>query len=508
LDAAWGLSQADAAQAALERILDGIGRLTRADATAVLTLDGAGALAISAQRGLTAGAARRRFRPDRYERLRHALQSEHPVRFGDAADSDPYDGLLAASAGAIPRIHACIVAPLRVAGAPAGVLTLDALDPRGLDGIRDGEIALAAALASAVLHRRAQRNPALPRPLPGTAPVGGGPELLGASPAMAALRREIDVLATLPTTVLIEGPTGAGKELVARALHARSLRADAPLVVVNCAALPEPLIESEMFGHVRGAFTGAAEARLGKFAAAHGGTLLLDEIGELPLAVQPVLLRALQEGEIQRIGDDRKQRVDVRILAATNRDLRREVAAGRFRADLYHRLAVYPVRVPALGERSEDLATLVRHFADRVAGRLGRRWAPPGADALARLAAYAWPGNVRELEHAVERALLRALCQQPASGGGADAPLEPVWDAALALAAPPLAQPPDAGARWSTAEPLHATLDRVRREAIAQALADTDGNVPAAARRLGLSRSFAYKEAVRLGLMTPRRARR
>jgi anaerobic nitric oxide reductase transcription regulator len=204
----------------------------------------------------------------------------------------------------------------------------------------------------------------------------------------------------------VTGETGVGKELVARHVHAGSRRREEAIIHVNCAALPESVAESELFGHVAGAFTGAVRDRAGKFEVADGGSLFLDEIGELPLSLQPKLLRALQQGEIQRIGSDRLHRVDVRIIAATNRDLISEVERGRFRADLYHRLAVYPIRVPALRERREDIPLLATHFADSTRRRLGLGPLRLGEDVRERLAAADWPGNVRELENVVNRAVL------------------------------------------------------------------------------------------------------
>jgi DNA-binding NtrC family response regulator len=233
-------------------------------------------------------------------------------------------------------------------------------------------------------------------------------ELLGTSPKMVAVYRLIEGVAATTSTVLITGESGTGKELVARAIHQTSGRAQKPFVPVNCAAIPKDLVESELFGHVRGAFTGAQTARTGLFESAHTGTIFLDEVGDLPLAAQVKLLRTLQEGEVKRVGSDETRIVDVRVLAATNVDLKSCIDAGTFRTDLYYRLNVIGVTLPPLRERADDVTLLAYHFLEKYARRLGREARPLGADTLAALLAYSWPGNVRELEHAMERAVVLA----------------------------------------------------------------------------------------------------
>jgi PAS domain S-box-containing protein len=233
-------------------------------------------------------------------------------------------------------------------------------------------------------------------------------ELFGRSEPMMRLFQEMDQVAPTEATVLILGETGTGKQLVARALHAASRRRDKPFVNVNCAAIPATLMESEFFGHERGAFTGATRRREGRFALADGGTLLLDEVGELPLDLQGKLLRVLQEGEFEPVGTSRTRRVDVRILAATNRDLSQAAQAGEFRKDLFYRLNVFPLHVPPLRDRGEDIPLLATVFAQRHARRLGRALAPLSRESIRRLQAYAWPGNVRELENVMERAVITA----------------------------------------------------------------------------------------------------
>jgi len=232
------------------------------------------------------------------------------------------------------------------------------------------------------------------------------PELLGSDPRMLEVNRRIRLVAPRTTAVLIQGQTGTGKELVARALHRLSPRAARPFVALNCAAIPEALLEAELFGHTRGAFTGAVQGRVGRIEAAHGGTLFLDEIGELPLALQAKLLRFVECGELQRVGENEPVRVDVRIVAATHRKLGQMAASGTFRSDLYYRLSVFLIQTPPLAGRADDIASLVEHSL----ARLARNETPKTltADAWLRLAAHSWPGNVRELEHTMERAWILA----------------------------------------------------------------------------------------------------
>ena len=232
------------------------------------------------------------------------------------------------------------------------------------------------------------------------------PELIGNANCMVEVSRRIRLVAPRVTPVLIEGPTGSGKELVAEAVHRLSARSRKPFVAINCAAIPEALLEAELFGHTRGAFTGAVQGRVGRIEAADGGTLFLDEIGELPLALQSKLLRFVECGELQRVGDNERVKVDVRILAATHRPLAQLAQAGAFRSDLYYRLAVFLIRTPSLLEHKQDLPVLVDHFLEK----LGRQSPIKRIDAvaLAKLTAHDWPGNVRELEHVLERAAILA----------------------------------------------------------------------------------------------------
>src|SRR5213595_4111646 len=304
--------------------------------------------------------------------------------------------------------------------------------------------------------------------------------LIAESPAM---REALDMVARVaghPTTVLITGERGTGKEVVAQAIHRASPRAAGPFVAVNCAAIPDTLLESELFGYVKGAFTGAAGDRPGLFEQADGGTLLLDEVGELPLALQAKLLRVLQENEIRRVGDQKTRRVDARVLAATARNLEAEVRAGRFREDLFYRINVVVIELPPLRERQDDIAPLARHFAARLAQRFGRRVALSDA-ALQWLGEQQWPGNVRSLEHAIERAAVLSDKE--------------ILEPADFVGPRPLSPSPQRGEGERGGEvTLRDAVELAERQAITAALAAAAGNRREAAKRLGVSlRTLFYK---------------
>jgi transcriptional regulator with GAF, ATPase, and Fis domain len=290
--------------------------------------------------------------------------------------------------------------------------------------------------------------------------------------------------------VLILGETGTGKELIARAIHDRSPRRDRPLVKVNCSAISAGLVESELFGHVRGAFTGAVGSRTGRFEIADGGTLFLDEIGELPLDTQVKLLRVLQEREIEPVGSSKTRKVDVRVIAATNRDLEKDVAAGRFRADLYFRLNVLPIQMPPLREREGDVALLAHFFADRFARELGRRIERIAPEALRRLLGYPWPGNVRELSNVIERAVVLAR--------------GPVLEIGPELV--PEASPASAPAPSSAPRGPGETLEELERRHIQQTLERASWVVEGArgaAAALGMNASTLRSRMKKLGVRRP-----
>jgi len=432
------------------------------------------------------------------------------VRFSaDDPSPDPFDGMIRGDPSAARRVHACLGCPLYVEGELIGALTADALDPTAFQGLDQKFLRAIAAMAAAqmraadlmeALENSAVRQGMIARDL--MADLHRGKEILGSSLAVEHLRREIGLVAGSDFTVLVLGETGVGKELAVRAIHAASLRRNAPLLYLNCAALPEGLAESELFGHTKGAFTGAVRDRPGKFEVADGGTLFLDEIGELPLSIQPKLLRAVQEGEVRRIGSGRTVRVNVRLLAATNRNLEEEVREGRFRADLFHRLSVYPLVVPPLRERREDIPLLAGHFCEAIQRRLGLGPVRLDSDALGLLRRYPWPGNVRELENVLSRAILKAGAQVPRGKLVVVAPVHLGGDleAAPGIGDP---SPPRETLRVSAGRSFREVVEDFQKDLILQTVAGNRGNWAAAARELGMHRSNLHKLASRLGIRNP-----
>ena len=493
----------------LQRLVTSLRAAFDCGAVALLRLD-EDSLRPVAVDGLVREALGRRFMPAHHPRLAAILNRRDVTAFDhDSALPDPYDGLLDTRIGEPLPVHDCMGTSLHVDGQPWGVLTLDALrtgtfDQASRDRLRRCTVRVEAALR---VTRLEQEIHAL-RMARGSAGGGAGDgllpgsdEIIGHSPVVSALLRELAVVAGSDLPVLLLGETGVGKELFARYLHQRSSRVERPLIHVNCAALPESVAESELFGHVKGAFSGATTDRPGRFEAADGGTLFLDEVGELPLSIQAKLLRVLQNGEIQRLGTDRPRQVDVRIIAATNRNLRDSVRDGLFRADLYHRLSVYPAPIPPLRERGSDVLLLAGHFLELNRMRLGLRSLRLAPDAEQALCSYRWPGNVRELEHAISRAALKMV-----SRGAQRSDIVSIPAAALDIGQPledALAgdvRPGDGEAGTGGIRPLRVVTDAAQRAHLRRALQASAGNWAQAARLLELDPSNLHKLARRLGL--------
>jgi transcriptional regulator with GAF, ATPase, and Fis domain len=410
-------SEPDNLPEVLSRALDSLQKLIPHDLAAVLGLE-AGELRVLAARGRLADERVRRhsIRLRDFPSIARALEHRHPVVLQEhdhaGTEGDPYDGILD-----LPHGHSCMVVPLYAGDRNLGLITFDRVQ---CDAYQDHTVELAEVYGQIIslsfryaeqaelLVRYRQQLDERQRVLTSRDDDRGPVALLedSASPAMRGLVAQARQVAVTTAPVMILGETGTGKELLARALHQWSPRRAQTFLSLNCAAIPESLIESELFGHVKGAFTGAAAARPGRFLAANGGTLLLDEIGDMPHAAQAKLLRVLQESTFEPVGSDRTVKVDVRILAATHRDLEERVRAGAFREDLFYRLNVFPLHLPPLRERAGDLPRLVAGILDVLARRTGRGpWTVDGA-ALKELAAQDWPGNVRQLVNALERATI------------------------------------------------------------------------------------------------------
>ncbi len=321
--------------------------------------------------------------------------------------------------------------------------------------------------------------------------------IIGKSPGIRELYAVLDRVADTPTTVLITGESGTGKELVARALHENSSRSDKPFIKVNCAAIPKDLMESELFGYERGAFTGAVGSKPGRFELATAGTLFLDEIGSIPVEMQVKLLRALQESEFERVGGIKTIHVDVRLVAATNSDLKKEIATGAFREDLYYRLNVVPIRLPPLRERAEDIALLVEHFVQKFNARLNKHIVGIDAETRDLLESYPWRGNIRELENVIERAVL--FCDGDRLTVR-DLPPDVKQDPGPRPAAASQPAIVDAPSSDGLKEQVKAAMSRLERELIVKALDQTGGNVTHAARLLKISRKGLQLKMKELGL--------
>ncbi|MDX2023402.1 MAG: sigma-54 dependent transcriptional regulator [Deltaproteobacteria bacterium] len=369
-------------------------------------------------------------------------------------------------------------------------------------------------VAKAISTNALARKDVSPEP----AGASGRFRLVGQSTAIKQVYAVIDKVADTPSTVLVTGESGTGKELIARALHENSSRRAGPFIKINCAAIPKTLMESELFGYEKGAFTGAVGAKPGRFELAHEGTLFLDEIGEIPVEMQVKLLRVLQESEFERVGGIKTIKVDVRVVAATNRDLQAELQTGAFREDLYYRLNVVPIQLPPLRERTEDIPSLVDHFVAKFNERLKKKIAGVEPDAVEALVNYPWPGNIRELENVIERTVLFSegpmirLPELPADLLGPRAQdktdsrtsgTRPVVGAVVDRAADEAGSSPLATQGEgvsSLKEAVKAETERVERELIQRALDETGGNVTQAARKLKISRKSLQTKMKELGL--------
>ncbi|MDR3411659.1 MAG: nitric oxide reductase transcriptional regulator NorR [Formivibrio sp.] len=495
----------------LQRLVNAMRMHFRCGAVGLLKVEG-DALCPIAIDGLVRETLGRRFVVAQHPRLSAILASNAPVRFPfDSTLPDPYDGLLDNHMGEPLPVHDCMGISLSLDGKLWGAITLDALsgDVFG-EKAREELIHMALITETAVrLTRLEEENRSLragraeQETLAHTTGLSGEIEIIGQSLQLQNLLQELDMVADSELPVLLLGETGVGKELFARRLHRVSRRKGKPLIQVNCAALPESLAESELFGHVKGAFSGAINDRAGRIEAAEGGTLFLDEVGELPLPVQAKLLRTLQNGEIQRLGADKPHKVNVRIVAATNRQLHDQVREGHFRADLYHRLSVYPVLIPPLRERGNDVLLLAGSFLELNRTRLGVRSLRLSPEAEQALCAYAWPGNVRELEHVISRAALRAVSR------GAKrteiVTLEPEHlDLDLTRPGLDLSQSANAGIDNPIIDkgnvPLKIAIDTFQRQLIRQTLVQCQDNWASAARSLGIDASNLHKLSRRLGI--------
>ena len=459
--------------------------------------------------GLTTEALGRRFSVAQHPRFGVILgnQNQGITRFPhDSVLPDPYDGLLLERLGECVAVHDCVGVCLYMEAQLWGVLTLDTLQVNTFTAkvqktLHDLLPVIHATIYMARLETATQALNTGRIEFFDVDATTLQSYMVGQSDPIVSLLHELDVVADSELPVLLLGETGVGKELFARRLHQLSRRKNGPLVHVNCAALPESLVESELFGHTRGAFSGAVAERRGRFDAAHTGTLLLDEVGELPLSIQAKLLRTLQGGEVQRLGEDKPRHVDVRIIAATNRNLRDLVRDGAFRADLYHRLSVYPVLIPPLRERGNDILLLAGRFLEINRSRLGVRSLRLSAVAQGALCSYSWPGNVRELEHVISRAAIRAVSRGAKRHDivtlEADMlGLHPVNDVGAVTK-------PDRESD-NTVEPMRVSLREAvatcQRQTISSALDASGGNWVKAAKKLNIDASNLHKLARKLGM--------
>ena len=531
LDITSGLSTKDR----FSRLLDTVKQNLKCDAAALLVFKGQQFTPLAIV-GLSQDVLGRRFILNEHPRLESIARAGDIVRFpADSSLPDPYDGLIP-NQGDELKVHACIGLPLFAEEKLIGAVTIDAFNPTKFDNFSNDDLRSLSAIASASLSNALMIDKLERAALQSQSDMeeinsinsNQEVEIIGQSQVMEHLNNEIRVVASSDLNALILGETGTGKELVAAKIHQGSTRSHKSLVYLNCAALPESVAESELFGHVKGAFTGAISHRSGKFEMADKGTLFLDEIGELPLTLQSKLLRVLQYGDLQKIGDDRSLKVDVRIIAATNKDLKTEVLEGRFRADLYHRLSVFPLIVPPLRERGEDIALLAGFFVERCRQKLALDSLRLSQASLRQLEAYPWPGNVRELEHAIHRAAILARASSKESINSIqpthfefNQDKQPLPHASNITSQAPRASFSESFQETQLREPelnaltlsgdinqdsadsdvgLKAATDEFQANFIAKALSKHQGNWAATARSLQLDSGNLHRLAKRLGL--------
>lgn len=428
-------------------------------------------------------------------RLDIIFHSKEPVLFPVDCDlPDPFDGMVSSDPNALEHVHSCLGCPLIVDGKTIGVLTADSLIPNAFDDIGNETLKGLAALAAATLRtslvldaleETAKFHGMVAQDLMNQVATREGGEYIGTGREIQKLKEDIKLVAKSDLAVLVTGETGTGKELVARNIHSFSRRHDKPMIYVNCAALPESIAESELFGHKKGSFTGAIQDRMGKFEVASGGTLFLDEIGELPLSIQAKLLRAIQEGEIQRVGEDKFRKVDVRIIAATNRILEDEIQKGNFRSDLYHRLNVYPLSTPPLRNHPQDIPLLVGYFCDYHQRKLGCKPFRLSDESMDKLMSYNWPGNVRELRNIISRATLHA------SQNDKKSPVNLIEPEHLFLPGHTPKRSPQESDKGEF-KTLQEALTDYKKKYILRAVKKHKGNWAQAAKELGLHRSNLY----------------
>ncbi len=453
--------------------------------------------------GLSEDTWGRRFKPENHPRLNILVQSECPIRFPSTTDlPDPYDGLIPGY-GKKLDVHDCIGFGIKIGKETWGVLTLDAMEPGQLDPILIEDLeqlrSWLETVIPLILDKRKLEN-TKQQTLLESKQIIKKTEIIGQSQAINELIAQIKQVASSSLPVLISGETGTGKELVAKYIYMHSDRSQQPLVYVNCAALPDNLVETELFGHTRGAFSGASDNRSGRFEIADNGTLFLDEIGELPIGVQAKLLRAIQFGEIQRVGSDTLLNVNVRVIAATNRNLSEDVKSGKFRADLYHRLCVFPILVPPLNDRKEDLVLLSGYFLEQIRVQFGLGNLRLSSSALSLFHQYHWPGNVRELEHTLTRAALKAKTRCPH-----DKRTLTINDQDIEFLSPFESTTKESQVEQKQEyqkRSLKDATDMFQRELILREYQNNHENWSATAKSLGLYRSNLHRLAKRLGIST------